>query len=174
MGCAVATVVLAACGGAQVTGGAVLAVEHAGFRVPVPDGWYAETTDDAAEDVRAVAFLSNQPLAIDCSGSGAARHCSQPATLGEGGMLIWWFVVSCAGLDCTPPEGDPLLVGGREASRVSGAPACNDLAGSSEQTYIVAVSGQRLDAIVVCQRNAPEWARDQLADMLEHVNWQTP
>jgi hypothetical protein len=170
---ALAMVVLAGCGGAQGTG-AVLAVEHAGFRVPVPDGWYAETTNDPVGQLRVVAFLSNEPMAVDCTGSGAARHCSHPATVVEGGLLAWWFAGTCAGVDCTPPEGDAVLVGGRAASRISGSAICEDLDATSGETYVVAVSPQRLDAIMVCQRGAPASAREQLTDMLEHVDWRTP
>jgi hypothetical protein len=167
-------VVLAGCGGAQLTGAAVLAVEHAGFRVPLPDGWYAETTNEAAGQLRVVAFLSNEPLGVDCTGSGEARRCSHPATLGEGGVLAWWFAAFCAGVDCTPPEGDALLVGGREASRRAGSTVCNRLDATSGETYVVAVSPQRLDAIMVCERDAPASAREELADLLEHVDWRTP
>jgi hypothetical protein len=165
---------LPACGVSHVTDGAMLAVEHAGFRVPLPDGWYAETTRDAAGQVRVAAFLSNEPLAVDCTGAGVARHCSQPATLADGGLLVWWLAASCAGVDCTPPEGEALLVGGREASRIAGAAICEELGATSAETYVVAVSPQRLDAILVCQRNAPASAREELAAMLEHVDWRTP
>jgi hypothetical protein len=173
---ALATVamLLAGCGGARVTGGTVLVVEQAGFRVPLPDGWFAETTNDAAGQLRVVAFLSNEPLALECTGAGAARRCSHPAMLAEGSVLAWWFAASCAGTDCTPPEGEPLLVGGREASRISGSAICDDLDATSGETYVVAVSPQRLDAIVVCGRNAPPSALDELADTLEHVDWRTP
>jgi hypothetical protein len=167
-------ILLAGCGGARVTGAGVLVVEHAGFRVPVPEGWYAETTDDAAGQLRVVAFLSNEPLALDCTGAGVTRRCSHPATLVEGSVLAWWFAALCAGLDCTPPAGEPLLVGGREASRISGSAICDDLDATSGETYVVAVSPQRLDAIMVCGRNAPASAVDELADILQHVDWRTP
>jgi hypothetical protein len=169
-----AVLLLAGCGATRVTGRAPLAVEHAGFAVQVPDGWFAEATNDAAGQVQVVAILSNEPLGVDCIGVGAARHCSQPAALAEGGLLVWWFAAFCAGVDCTPPAGDPLLVGGREASRLTGSAICDSLEATSGETYIVAVSPQRLDAIMVCQRNASESARDELAGLLEHVDWRTP
>jgi hypothetical protein len=171
---AAALVVLSGCFGPELSGAEVVTVEPAGFRLPLPQGWYAETTNDVAGQLRVAAFISNQPLGIDCLGSGTERHCTQPATLAEGGLLIWWLATFCAGVDCRPPTGDALLVGGREASRISGAPVCNDLEITSSETYIVAVSPQRLDAIMVCQRNAPASDRDELADMLEHVDWRTP
>jgi hypothetical protein len=172
---AMAITVLAGCGAAQVSGEGELVVEHAGFRVPVPDGWYAETANDAAGRFRVVAYLSNQPLDLDCTGAGAARHCSQPVRLADGGLLVWWFAASCAGVDCAPPDGDPLLLGGREASRIAGASVCCDeLDAISGETYLVAVSAQRLDAIMVCQRNAPSSARRELANLLEHIDWRTP
>jgi hypothetical protein len=171
---AMTLVLLAGCAGRDATGVAVLPVDHAGFRLPLPEDWYGETTNDVAGQLRVVAFISNTPLEIDCVGSGAARLCSQPATLAEGSLLIWWLAAFCAGVHCTPPEGDALLVGGREASRLAGASVCNDLHATSSETYIVAVSPQRLDAIMVCQRNAPASATAKLADMLEHVDWRTP
>jgi hypothetical protein len=173
---ALATIVilLAGCGGQRGTGEAVLVVEQAGFRVPMPDGWYAETTNEAAGQLRVVAFLSNEPLALDCSGAGAARRCNHPTTLVEGSLLAWWFAASCAGVDCTPPEGEAMLVGGREASRIAGTAICDELDATTGETYVVAVSPQRLDAIMVCGRNAPASALDELADILEHVDWRTP
>jgi hypothetical protein len=173
---ALATVVLllGGCGGGSVTGGGLLAVEQTGFRVPLPDGWHAETTNDAAGQLRVVAFLSNVPLGLDCTGAGSARHCSHPTALAEGSLVAWWFAASCAGVDCTPPAGEPLLVGGREASRISGSAICDDLDATSDATYVVAVSPQRLEAIMVCGRNAPASALDELADILEHVEWRTP
>jgi hypothetical protein len=173
-GLATVAMVLAGCGAGSVNDGAVLSVDHAGFRVPVPDGWYAETTNDVAGQLRVVAFLSNEPLGLDCTGAGADRHCSHPTTLAEGTLVAWWFAASCAGVGCTPPEGEPLLVGGREASRISGSAICDDLGATSNVTYIVAVSPQRLDAIMVCGRNAPASASNELADLLEHVDWRTP
>jgi hypothetical protein len=167
-------VLLAGCGGPRVSGVAVLAVEQAGFRVPLPHGWYAETTNDAVGQLRVVAFLSNEPLGLDCTGVGAARRCSHPTTLAEGSLVAWWFAASCAGIDCTPPEGEPMLVGGREASRISGSAICDGLDATLGETYVVAVSPQRLDAIMACGRNAPGSALDELADILEHVDWRTP
>lgn len=171
---AVGMVVLAGCSVSDASGGIVLAVEHAGFRVSVPQGWYAETTNDLAGRLRVVALLSNEPLAIDCTGAGAERHCSQPAALAEGSLLAWWFAATCAGVDCTPPEGEAMLVGGREASRISGSAICDNLGATSAETYVVAVSPQRLDAIMVCGRDASASIRQELEDMLEHVDWRTP
>ena len=89
-------------------------------------------------------------------------------------MLVTWFAAFCAGSACTPPVGQPLLVGGREASLVSGSTVCASLEPTEDETYFVAVTPQRLDAIVVCQRDAPEAADGALRDMLEHVDWRTP
>jgi hypothetical protein len=171
---AMGMVVLAACGGAQVTGRGVLEVDHAGFAVPVPEGWYAETTNDAAGRLRAVAFLSNEPLNLDCGGIGAERRCSHPATVAEGGLLMWWFAAFCSGVDCVPPNGEVLLIGGREASRLAASTMCDGLDATSGETYVVSVSPQRVDAIMVCRRNPPASAREALAELLEHVDWRTP
>lgn len=169
-----ATVLLIGCGGPTASQATVLTIEHAGFRLTVPDGWSAQPANNLEGQLQTVAFLSNLPLDLQCTGTGAEQHCREPQELVEGSLLVTWLAAFCAGTSCTPPPGQPLLVGGREASLVRGSTVCAELEPTDEQTYFVAVSPQRLDAIVVCKRDAPESADRALRDMLEHVDWQTP
>jgi hypothetical protein len=169
-----AAALLAACGGSAATDPAVVSIDHAGFRLTVPEGWSAEPTNNIEGQLQTVAYLSNLPLRLRCSGSGAERHCREPKALAEGSLLVTWLAAFCAGSSCTPPVGQPLLVGGREASLVSGSTVCASLEPTEDETYFVAVTPQRLDAIVVCKRDAPETADGALRDMLEHVDWRTP
>jgi hypothetical protein len=167
---------LSACGGAPTSDPGVLAVDSAGFRVAVPAGWHALVTERSDwRDGQTVAVLSTQPLNPQCEASDVPRECRTPLiTLDSGALLIWWKSTNCAGTACMPPAGDPALVGGREATRVQGTNVCTGLAATSEAAFIVAVTPQRLDAIVVCQRNAPASVNTAVADLLEHVDWRTP
>jgi hypothetical protein len=156
--------------------GNVLEVGRAGFRVAVPPGWDARGTDRSEwADGRTVALFATQPLDPQCLTSGSAQTCTAPLrTLGDGALLVWWLSENCAGTGCEPPDGERLLVGGRPATRVSGSHLCASLGATSERAYLVTVSPQRLDAIVVCERNASEAMQAELRDMLEHVSWRTP
>jgi len=169
-----AAAVLVGCGGPAGPAPDVLSIEHAGFQLTVPEGWSAEPANNIEGQLQTVAFLSNLPLDLECTGTGAQRHCREPQELAEGSMLVTWLAAFCAGSSCTPPVGQPLLVGGREASLVSGSTVCASLEPTDDETYFVAVTPQRLDAIVVCKRDAPESADGALRDMLEHVDWRTP
>ena len=175
---ALASVLVAAlligCGGSGGSAPELLRIEHAGFRLTLPDGWSAEPVNNIEGQLQTVAFLSNLPLDLECNGTGADRHCREPQELTEGSLLVTWLAAFCAGSSCVPPPGQPILIGGREASLVSGSAVCAELEPTAEQTYFVAVTPQRLDAIVVCKRDAPESADTALRDMLEHVDWRTP
>ncbi len=167
------SVMLAACGGSPAASDpAVLAVDHAGFQLRVPDGWTAESTNNSEGQLQTVAFISNTPLELRCNGEGASRQCREPRSLKEGMLLVTWLAAFCPG--CTPPAGEPIVVGGREASLVAGSTICGPLEPTDDETYFVAVTPQRLDAIVVCKRNAPADADAELREMLEHVEWRTP
>jgi hypothetical protein len=162
-------------GCSQPTGN-VLEVGRAGFRVAVPPGWDARGTDRTEwADGRTVALFASQPLDPQCQTSGSAQTCTAPvASLIDGGLLVWWLSENCAGAGCEPPDGERLLVGGRPAIRIDGSQLCDRLGATSERAYLVTVTPQRLDAIVVCERNASEATQAQLRDMLEHVSWRTP
>jgi hypothetical protein len=164
---------LAAC--SQPTGN-VLDVARAGFRVTVPHGWDARGTDRAEwADEDTVALFASQPLAPQCEAAGSAVSCTTPvASLAEGAVLVWWLSENCAGASCEPPNGERVLVGGRPATRIATTHLCDSLGATAEHAYLVAVTPQRLDAIVVCERSATDETKAQLLDMLEHVSWRTP
>ena len=155
--------------------GTSLAVEG-GFRLTVPDGWDARATDPADwSDHATVAILASQRLDPQCNAVGSAGTCTAPvASLEDRSLLVWWLSETCVGAGCDPPDGERLLVGGRQATRVSGSHLCDALAATGETAYYVNVTPQRLDAIVVCERHASDQARSQLQDLLEHVSWRTP
>jgi hypothetical protein len=152
----------------------VLTVDHAGFQLTVPDGWSAQAANNIVGPLQTVAFLSSVDLDMKCTGSGTGRHCRVPRAIDDGSMLVTWLAAFCAGTSCTPPAGQPILVGGREASLVNDTDLCQPLEPTKEETFFVAVSPQRLDAIVVCERDAPAAAETALREMLEHVEWRTP
>jgi hypothetical protein len=167
-----ATVVwLAACTPAPA--GDVLAVDQARFRVTVPDRWDARATNPADwADGHTVALLASQSLDPQC---GQPEGCTAPvATLNDRALLMWWRSATCAGTGCEPPDGERLLVGGRPASRVEGSHLCDAMAATGEEAYLVAVTPQRVDAVVVCERNAGEGERSAMRAVLESVDWQTP
>jgi hypothetical protein len=161
---------LAAC--SSPSAGQVLAVDQAGFRVPVPDGWDARATDPADwADGHTVALLATQALNPPCEPDA----CSAPvASLRESALLMWWQSTTCAGTACEPPDGERLLVGGRQAARANGSHLCDALGATAEDAYVVSVSPQRLDVIVVCERHATDAERAAMRDVLERVSWHTP
>jgi len=165
---------LGACG--APAGGSYLRADDAGFRVPVPDGWHAQDAKRQEwADQETVALLSSQPLDPQCDPVGSATSCTLPVgALDHGALLVWWRSAYCAGGGCQLPSGESLLVGGRQAVRISGTHLCDGLGATAEYTYLVAVTPQRVDALVTCERDAPEALRTQLANMLEHVEWHTP
>jgi hypothetical protein len=166
---------LGACGGPPAEEATTtLTVEHAGFRLTVPDGWSAEATNNVEGPLQIVAYLSSLPLELECTGEGMTRHCRTPSSLADGSLLVTWLATFCAGSSCTPPAGQPILVGGREASLVSDAVVCERFKPTEAETYFVAVTPQRLDAIAVCKRDAPDSADAALRDMLEHIDWLAP
>jgi hypothetical protein len=171
-----AIVVLGACGAPRQTDTEVLVADGVGFRVQIPDGWYAATVDATAwRGGQTLAFISSQPLPPECATDAAGRVCSAPMeVLDRGELLIWWLTARCAGVSCEPPDGERLLVGGRAASQVLGTGHCDELGATAETAYVVAVSPQRLDTIVVCQRDAPASAQAELRDLLDQVDWRTP
>jgi len=152
--------------------GNVLVAERGGFRIALPDGWEGRATEPADwANHRTVAILASQPLDPHCD----AGSCTAPVkTLNEGGLLVWWLSENCAGDFCQLPDGEPLLVGGRQATQVAGSHLCDALGATSETAYIVTVTPQRLEAIVVCGRDAGEAVMAQVRDLLEHVSWRVP
>ncbi len=172
--CLALACLVAGCG-ATADGAPGAAFDGDGFRVRVPDGWQAQATDpEAWPGQRTIALISNQALDPQCDGPGATDCRAPLAALDEGSALAWWITAHCAGAACQLPDGERLLIGGREARRIAGTGLCADLGATSEVAYVVAVSPQRLDAIVTCDRDAPASVRGQLQSLIEGVDWRTP
>ena len=114
------TVVMAGCA-APGDGADGTTFEGDGFQVRVPAGWQALATDP--HDWRGgqtIALISTQALDPQCDGPGVT-NCRMPvASLDGGSQLVWWVTTTCAGAACELPDGEPLLIGGREARRIEG------------------------------------------------------
>ena len=124
-------------------------LEGDGFRVRVPDGWQALAVDpDDWRGGQTIALISTQALDPQCDGPGVSNCRTPVESLEDGSQLVWWVTTTCAGAACELPDGEPLLIGGREARRIEDTGLCDDLAATAEAAYVVAVSPQRLDAIV--------------------------
>jgi hypothetical protein len=106
--------------------------EGEGFRVRVPAGWQAEATDpDAWRGGQTIALLSTQALDPQCDGPGLTGCRAPVAALDEGSQLVWWVTTTCAGAACELPDGERVLVGGREARRITETGLCADLSATS-------------------------------------------
>lgn len=146
-----------------------------GFRVRVPDGWQALATDPRSwRGGQTIALFSNQALDPQCDGPGESNCRAPVEALDSGSQLVWWITATCAGASCELPDGERLLVGGREARRIHSTDLCGDLGATSEVAYVVAVSPQRLDAIVACDNEASTSFQAQLQDLFDSVDWRTP
>ncbi|HEX5578706.1 MAG TPA: hypothetical protein VFY43_03480 [Candidatus Limnocylindria bacterium] len=165
---------LAACGATgDATDGA--AFDGDGFGVRVPDGWQALATEPHAwSGSQTIALFSTQALDPQCDGPGVSSCRAPLEVLDDGSLLVWWVTAPCAGPACALPDGERLLVGGREARRIAGTGLCDELAATTEVAYVVAVSPQRLDAIVACDRDAGASVQAQLQSLIDSVDWRTP
>ncbi len=151
------------------------AFEGDGFRVQLPDEWQALATDPHEwRGGQTIALMSTQALDPQCDGPGATNCRTPVETLDDGSQLVWWVTTTCAGAACELPDGQRLLIGGREARRIDSTGLCDDLHATSETAYVVAVSPQRLDAIVACDNDAPASVRAQLQSLIDSVDWRTP
>ena len=169
-----AAVAMTACGPTgDAAGGA--AFEGDGFRVRLPDGWHALAADrDAWRGGQTIALISTQALDPQCDGPGVSNCRAPVEALDDGSQLVWWVTTNCAGAACTLPDGERLLIGGREARRIESTGLCDDLRATSEEAYVVAVSPQRLDAIVACNNDAPASVKAQLQSLIDSIDWRTP
>ena len=165
---------LAGCG-ATSDGAQGTVFEGDGFRVRVPAGWHALATDpDAWRGGQTIGLISNQEPDPQCDGPGVS-NCRVPVeALEDGSQLVWWVTTTCAGAACELPDGEQLLIGGREARRIERTGLCDGLGATSESAYVVTVSPQRLDAIVVCENDAPASAQAALQSLIDSVHWRTP
>jgi hypothetical protein len=173
-GICLAAVVAGACApaGDAVDGSAF---EGDGFRVRVPDGWQAVATDPHDwGGGQTIALISTQTLDPQCDGPGVSDCHSPVEALADGSQLVWWVTTTCAGAACELPDGERLLIGGREARRIERTGLCDGLGATSESAYVVTVSPQRLDAIVACDKDAPASVQAALRSLIDSVDWRTP
>jgi hypothetical protein len=163
--------------GCSASGGVAggTAFEGDGFSVRVPDGWQARATDpDDWRGGQTIALISSQALDPQCDGPDATNCHAPLEALDDGSQLVWWVTTNCAGAACELPDGERLLIGGREGRLIQRTALCDDLGATSESAYVVAVSPQRLDAIVTCDRVAAASVQAQVQDLIESVDWRTP
>jgi len=149
--------------------------EGDGMRFVAPPGWDVRTSIMVEDGPGSrVAYLANQPLHDDCTGD--PQVCPGPVDeLRDDGILLIWLTTHCAGPACVPPDGTPTTVGRRIAS-IADVPgsACPQVGQTEEAVYVVAVSPQRLDTIVVCARSPSVGTRATLRAFLDAVDWRTP
>ena len=151
------------------------AFEGDGFRVRVPDGWQAVATDPRDwGGGQTIALISTQTLDPVCDGPGASNCRSPVEALADGSQLVWWVTTTCAGAACELPDGERILIGGREARRIERTGLCDGLGATSESAYVVTVSPQRMDAIVTCDNDAPASVKATLQSLIDSVDWRTP
>jgi hypothetical protein len=166
---------LAACGGPGYAAGGPR-WDADGIRFTAPTGWQLRPSGAVRTPASARLFyLATQPLADDCSGSGEMQACRLPVdALEDGGLMLWWHRTTCAGAGCTLPDGSRTQVGDREAVMVDPAEGCGQIGQTDASAWLVQVSPQRLDAIVVCTRNADAETLATLRELLAAVDWRTP
>ncbi len=175
-GAFLAVVMLVGCAGPASTGGRPTRWDADGVRFTVPDGWQVRASTMAPlGGARRLLYLATQPLRDDCSGGAGAQTCVLPIDqLAPGGVLVWWHTTTCAGPACSLPGGDLTQVGGRAAVTVPAADGCAAIGQTAASAYLVSVSPQRLDAIVVCSRDASAATLASLRALLDAVEWRTP
>lgn len=174
-GWVVVAFLLAACTGPGYDGGGPR-WDADGLRFTAPTGWELRAvTAEATGGSRRLFYLATQPLADDCVAEAGAQSCGLPVDqLDPGGLLLWWHTTGCAGPDCSLPDGSATRVGDREAVVVDPANGCAAIGQTDATAYLVQVSPQRLDAIVVCTRDADAATLATLRALLAAIDWRTP
>lgn len=170
-----AALALAACAGPGYDAGGPR-WDADGLRFTAPTGWALRSSTAARTDGSGrVLYLATQPLRDDCTGEAGAQDCALPLDeLEPGGLLLWWHTTSCAGADCSIAEGSLTRVGDREAAVVDPANGCGEIGQTDATAYLVQVSPQRLDAIVVCTRDADDATLAALRGLLAAIDFRTP
>lgn len=170
-----ALIVLVGCAGsASRSAQRVVAFDDVGLRITLPEGWEAlRSIDPLGAEGGSLFYLSNQALGPDCV--GADGSCGLPlSALRDGGVVVWWSTSRCAGVACDLPDGERLLIAGREAASAPDTGACPPVLATEEDVYAVTVTPQRVDWIVVCARLPREAERSAVAMILDGVDWRTP
>jgi len=65
-------------------------------------------------------------------------------------------------------------VGDRQAAAVAAGSVCGTIGETESTAYVVSVSPQRLDALVICARAPSDATRAALAELLAGIDWRTP
>lgn len=169
-------IVLSACATPTGSGGGLERWDRDGVRFDVPTGWeLLASTAAASGGSRRVLYLATQTMRDDCTTRAYAQTCSLPIDqLKPGGVLIWWHTTICAGSACSLPDGRLTQIGGRAAAAIPPAEGCGVVGQTDASAYLVAVSPQRLDTIVVCSRDADAAQLQALRAFLDAVEWRTP
>ncbi len=169
-------IVLAACATPTGSRGGLERWDRDGMRFDVPAGWeLLASTAAASGGSRRLLYLATQPLRDDCTAGAYAQSCRLPIDeLETGGVLLWWHTTNCAGPACSLPDGSLTQVGGRDAVVVPAADGCGGIGQTDASAYLVAVTPQRLDTIVVCSRDASAFTPDTQRAFLDAVEWRTP
>jgi hypothetical protein len=165
---------LAGCGTGQSSGPAGIRFEAEGVRFTAPGGWLVEPARGASFGGHWLVYVATQEVHDSCT-ADRSDPCPPPLEeLSNGGVLIAWYTTTCAGPDCTLPSGEPTRVGRREAVKTGARDACGGIAQTEETQYVVAVSPQRIDTIVVCGRSTSEATRATISSFLDGIEWRTP
>ena len=165
---------LAGCGSTESSGLQGVHFEAEGVRFTAPLGWLVEPAQGASFGGHWLVYVATQEVHDSCTADPSAP-CPPPLEeLAAGGVLIGWYTTTCAGPDCTLPDGQPTRIGRREAVRTAGHDACGGIGENEESQYLVAVSPQRIDTIVVCGRSTSEATRATISTFLDAIEWRTP
>ncbi len=174
--CLVVVALVGGCGPAVPSGSRIVPLDGVGLRLTLPPGWEEIRSSEVSYGpVATLFYLSNQELHQDCHTTTDSQVCEAPVDgLVDGGVLVRWLSAQCAGVGCELPDGERLLVGGREAARGSDTGACDPIGATDEWVYAVTVTPQRLDWILVCARSPADRERAELASILGGIQWRTP
>ncbi len=169
-------IVLSACAVPTGSRGGLERWDREGVRFDVPAGWeLLASTAAASGGSRRLLYLATQPMRDDCTTTAYAQTCSLPIDqLEPGGVLVWWHTTLCAGSACSLPDGRFTQIGGRAAVAIPPADGCGQVGQTDPSAYLVAVSPQRLDTIVVCSRDPSAATLRELRAFLDAVEWRTP
>ncbi len=141
-----------------------------GVRFTAPPGWDVRIgSTDPAQPLATVALLANQPIDAECR---LPQPCATPLDeLAPAGVLVLWVSDRCLP-DCQLPDKGRMLVGGREAARITGDVRCG--VGPTAEMIMIAVTPQRIDRISACYGGDDPAARTAFEALLGSIAWTVP
>ena len=141
-----------------------------GARFTAPPGWDVRIgATDHAQGLATVALLANQPIDPDCQ---LPERCATPIDeLAPADVLVLWVSDNCLP-DCQLPDKGRMLVGGREAARITANVECG--LGPAAEMVMVAVTPQRTDRISACYGGDEPAARAAFDGLLASIAWTVP